>query len=85
MGSVWRPLIEKVYDAPLTFCDRRSVQENDLLEEDKVHPTHWEEGLYLIHRDDQKWYWLSEQTRDEVAIFMTWNSEDGDNLHASGL
>ncbi|KAF2191376.1 hypothetical protein K469DRAFT_370108 [Zopfia rhizophila CBS 207.26] len=77
--NVWRPLVDKVYDAPLAFCDRRSVSQEDLLEEDKVHPTHWEEGLYLLHRDHHKWYWLSEQTRDEVAMFLTWDSAEIDS------
>jgi hypothetical protein len=48
--SVWRPLVAKVYDAPLVLCDKRSIQRDELLEEDKIHEDHWEEGLYVKYR-----------------------------------
>jgi len=77
--NVWRPLVDKVFDAPLAFCDRRYIKQDDLLEEDKIHSTHWEEGLYLQYRPYHKWYYLSKQARDEVAIFMTWDADEGEN------
>ena len=52
---VWRPLMAKVYDAPLALCDKRSIQHDQLIEEDKVYEDHWEEGLYLKYRPSQQW------------------------------
>ena len=75
--SVWRPLVATVYDAPLALCDPRTVHRSELIEEDKVHEDHWEEGLYLKYRESQQWYWLSKQNPDEVTVFTTWDSKEG--------
>jgi hypothetical protein len=73
--SIWRPLIEKVKDVPLAFCDARSVRRRDLVAVDKVHSDHLEEGWYMKYHPEQQWYYLAQQTHDEVAIFVSWDSE----------
>lgn len=41
---------------------------------DKVHKDHVSEGCYLSHDGSQEWFFMSRQTRNEAALFMTWDS-----------
>ena len=72
-GSAWRPF-HVVKNAPLVVTDCRTVKANDLLEVDKVLPDKIEKAYYVIHRPYHKWYWMSDQTPDEPALFKTWTS-----------
>lgn len=75
MRSLWRPLIPVVEDCPLTICDRRTVPKSDLVAADKIHEDHYEKGYYVKHNPRHEWYWLSRQRVDEVALFVTWDSD----------
>lgn len=72
--SAWRPF-ETVENAPLVISDRRSVIPNDLIEVDKVLPDKIEKAYYVRHRPYHQWYYMSDQTRDDLALFKTWDSE----------
>lgn len=65
-----------VKDSPLTVCDIRSVEESDWLLCDQVHDDRIDESMYLRHRPGHKWYWLSNQTRDEMTLFVVFDSEN---------
>ncbi|KAH8586902.1 hypothetical protein B0O99DRAFT_46141 [Bisporella sp. PMI_857] len=69
--NAWRPL-RTVQNAPLVVCDRRSVKCGDVIEVDKVLADKVEKGLYAFHKDYHQWYWLPDQTPDEVIIFVSW-------------
>ncbi|KEQ78639.1 hypothetical protein M438DRAFT_360323 [Aureobasidium pullulans EXF-150] len=73
--NVWRPLVAVVEDSPLAMCDRQSVSVSDMFECDKIHEDHIGEGLYLIHNEEQRWYWLPDMTSDEALVFVTWDSQ----------
>ncbi|KAL2131081.1 hypothetical protein VTI74DRAFT_5577 [Chaetomium olivicolor] len=75
--NVWRPLNDVVRNTPLLFCDRRTVAKQDLIEVDKVLPDKVEKSYFLFYRDYHRWYSLSGQRSDEVAVFPTWTSEPG--------
>jgi len=79
--------VDTVYDTPLVLCDKSSVKRGELIGEDKVHIDFLEEGQYLKYSSSQKWYWLSQQSRDEVTIFVTWDSDEGDEcgMNLDGL
>ena len=78
--SVWRPLNRVIRDCPLALCNPHSVQQQNIVTVDKVHPDHVEEGAYLTHAASQEWYYLSDQTRDEVTVFVTWDSDPEGSL-----
>jgi hypothetical protein len=80
--SVWRPLVPVVEDCPLAFCDRRTVAKTDLVDVDKIHEDHWEEGCFIKHNPEHEWYWLSKQTSEEVSVFVTWDS-DHESFHSA--
>ena len=72
--SVWRPLLEKIEDAPLALCDPNSVEAEDLLEVDRV-TEHWVGEVYYVkHNPNQRWYWLRHMKADEVCIFTSFDS-----------
>lgn len=56
------------------------MRREDLILVDKIHEDHWEEGLYLHNRPWHKWYWIPEQTSDEIILFVTWDSEEGETV-----
>lgn len=71
---VWRPLVDVVETDPLVCCDVRTVQEDDLDIVQKVMDDTIEESMYLKRREGQQWYWMSDQTRDDVIIMTVWDS-----------
>jgi len=85
--TVWRPLVAKVEDCPLAFCSKPSLEESDCVAYDRVDGSTPGEGVFLSHNPGQKWFWLSDQTWDEVFIFESWDSQ-GEGLqgqcHGSG-
>jgi hypothetical protein len=74
MRSAWRPL-KTVENSPLILADRRTIHKSDVIEIDRVMIDKVEKGLLVFHRPDQHWYYLSNQTPDELTIFTTWKSE----------
>lgn len=59
---------------PLVLCDRRTIRTDDILEVDQVAPTKVELSMSLKFKEDQKYYWLSDQTPEEVVLFTSWDS-----------
>jgi len=78
--NVWRPLVPEITSAPLALCSRSTIQKLDLIAVDKVHPDHVEEGIYAQFAPTQRWYWLSQQTFEEVTLFLAWDSDEGDEV-----
>ncbi|TPX09380.1 uncharacterized protein E0L32_009424 [Thyridium curvatum] len=83
--NVWRPLNDSVKNTPLLFCDRRSVPKKDLIEVHKVRSDKVEKSYFLFHRDYHRWYYLSGQRKEEVAIFPTWQSDSRDDFAGKRL
>ncbi|KAI1311973.1 hypothetical protein F5Y03DRAFT_381800 [Xylaria venustula] len=81
--NLWRPLVPVVEVQPLALCDRRSVVDADWEQVEKIQTNWIEESMYLRHNRQHKWYWLSNQTIDEVTSFVVWDSEKADSLSAS--
>ena len=72
---MWRPLVDKVETRPLAMCDPQTVAEKDVVRCDRLEGE-WLSEIYVYkYNPKMKWYWLSDQTRDEVWIFVFWDSE----------
>ncbi|KAK4156151.1 hypothetical protein C8A00DRAFT_30963 [Chaetomidium leptoderma] len=80
--NMWRPVVD-VETGPLALCDTRTVAEDDWEPVDKVFDDWVEESMYLKHNPSQKWYWLSNQTTDEVTTFVVWDSERPNDKNAA--
>lgn len=73
--SVWRPLVDIVQTDPLVYCDTWTVTDSDLDIVQKVMNDTVEESMYLKPRKEHQWYWMSNQTRDDVVIMTVWDSK----------
>lgn len=72
---MWRPLVDKVETRPLAMCDPQTLEEKDVVRCDRL-AGEWLSEIYVYkYNPNMKWYWLSDQTRDEVWIFVFWDSE----------
>lgn len=78
--SVWRPL-KPVTSAPLVLADRQTVSKKDLIEADQVMSDKVNKTAHVYYRPGQRWYWLSNQSPDEIIMFLTWKAET-DAAHA---
>ncbi|KAJ4302825.1 hypothetical protein N0V90_001716 [Kalmusia sp. IMI 367209] len=72
--NTWRPLVSKLDDRPLAFCDFQTVNKNDLVATDQIYSTLRTDLYYLKHNERQKWYWWSYQTPDEVLVMMMYDT-----------
>ncbi|CAK1367591.1 unnamed protein product [Cercospora beticola] len=73
--NIWKPLKGPLRDYPLAYCDASSVnQETDLMITDEVFPKMASEIYQVLHNPAHKWYWIPDQTEDEVAIFVGYDS-----------
>jgi hypothetical protein len=70
------PVVE---NQPLAMCDRETVQDSDWEIVEKIQTNWIEESMYLKYNKQHKWYWLSNQTIDEVTCLVVWDSERADN------
>lgn len=76
--SAWRPLKHVVREAPLAFCDFTSVDPVDLIATDRPSREYVGEVYYMKYNSAQRWYWLSQQTPDELSLFMSYDSDPGE-------
>ncbi|KAK4176445.1 hydroxylase/desaturase CTB9 [Triangularia setosa] len=75
--NTWRPL-SVVKTAPLVIMDRRTVLQDDLIEVEKVLPDKIERGYYVKYQSYHKYFYMSDQGPENVALFTTWDIKQGD-------
>ncbi|KAH9985174.1 hypothetical protein F4779DRAFT_632510 [Xylariaceae sp. FL0662B] len=80
--NVWRP-IGQVREWPLALCDGRTVDDSDLVECDHIRRHYTGSTMYLLERPRHRWYYLSNQTPDEVIIFKNFDSSENVEAHYS--
>jgi hypothetical protein len=73
--SVWRPLINTVQDWPLAICDGSTVSLTDLVEADHIRRHYMGSTMYLQHNLNQRFYYMSNQTKDDVLMFKNFDSD----------
>ena len=74
--NVWRPLVDVVMRSPLAFCEASSVNQKDLIRT-KIHfrdTGHIGEIYALRKSSDQRWFYISEMTNDEVVLIKGYDS-----------
>ncbi|CAF1227962.1 unnamed protein product [Adineta ricciae] len=75
--NVWRPLKNPVYDYPLAVADCRTVDViNDLVPTTLVYPPPLPNGetYSVVHNPNQRWYYWSKMTPDEVLFLKCYDS-----------
>ncbi|KAF5608112.1 uncharacterized protein FSUBG_4936 [Fusarium subglutinans] len=66
--------ISPLRDYPLALCDARSVVDSDLVESDYIYPDFVSESFLLKHSPDHKWFYLSDQSKDELLVITNYDS-----------
>ncbi|KAJ3541339.1 hypothetical protein NM208_g4656 [Fusarium decemcellulare] len=70
--NAWRPLRGPLNDWPLGLCDARSVDyAADTMPADIVYREWATENLQIHYNPRHKWYFLPDQTTDEVLLFKS--------------
>jgi len=66
-----------VEDDHLTICDGQTIEQNDLVEADRISTTgsYVGEIYYVKHNPVQRWYFLDKQQPEEMTIFVSFDSE----------
>lgn len=63
-------------DWPLAICDATSVNQADLVPSDIIFsPDSITENFTVHFNPEQKWYWLPNQSEDEVLVFKAFDSD----------
>lgn len=73
-NSAWRP-ISVVENWPLALCDGSSIHYEDLLEVDLIRKEYIGATMYAKYRPGYKWYYVEQQTADEVCLFKNFDSD----------
>ncbi|RDW60546.1 hypothetical protein BP6252_11929 [Coleophoma cylindrospora] len=69
--NVWRPINGPVKDWPLALCSARTIDPvQDLEPCDLVYPDYVVENMQVYHRDQQQWFYMSDQMPDEAWVFL---------------
>ncbi|MCJ1392142.1 hypothetical protein MMC18_005009 [Xylographa bjoerkii] len=72
--NVWKPLVDVVADHPLALAESTTVREEDLVRLSHIYPDVVGETYAVKFRPEQRfWYW-SNMTRDEVLLFQCFDS-----------
>jgi hypothetical protein len=50
--------------------------QDDLVETDTVRRNYQGANMYMVHRDEHRWYFLRGQGTDEVLIFKQFDTHD---------
>ncbi len=74
--NVWRPIRGPVLDSPLALCDARSFTNDDLIASDLVYKHVRGETSRVEFKPEHRWYYFSEQQRDEVLLIRVHDSKD---------
>jgi len=88
--NAWRPVSWTVGDAPIAFCDYHTIDKEDLVPTDRPWKGLAREIYNIKWNSSQRWYWIRDQTPDEVTLFLNWDSSPIDGgpefcAHASFL
>jgi hypothetical protein len=58
------------------MCDARTVQKSDLVLNDLVRRKYIGESYFAKYNSGHKWYYMSDQGSDEVAVLKIYDSEE---------
>lgn len=79
-SSFWKPLFEKVTTSPLAVCDGSTVRKENCVTVDLVKmggvSDYTGDTIILLPSKAYKWYFLSEQSPEEVILMKIFDSDD---------
>ncbi|KAI0036518.1 hypothetical protein K488DRAFT_67538 [Vararia minispora EC-137] len=73
--NVWRPIGNPVAHHPLAVADFRSVNREELVTARHIYQDREGSTFSIKHSPSHKWYYLADQTPDEVILIKCWDSD----------
>jgi hypothetical protein len=73
--NLWRPIRGPLRDAPLAFCDARTVRPEHLVPTDLIYPDRVGETYSLIFDPAHRWFYVPEMTVEDVLFLKCYDSE----------
>lgn len=83
--NIWRPVKHIIKSAPLGFIHPSSMSSQDWMTIELIYPDRTGQILGVAVNDDHKWFYLSQMTPDEVAIFNIYDNKGRPHLAHSAL
>lgn len=81
--NVWRPLVDPVENFPLSLCDVRSIDRDDMVEAERRAANHIGAISLAVYNPDHRWYYFSAMRPDEALVFKTFDSINEGNTACS--
>ncbi|KAH7137373.1 hypothetical protein B0J13DRAFT_77640 [Dactylonectria estremocensis] len=75
--DVWRPSGDPIESHPLAVMDGSTVTDEKLVEVDVVRHSYIGESYYPLQHDAYKWYFINNQTKEDVLLFKMYDSAEG--------
>nr|POE86991.1 hypothetical protein CFP56_64021 [Quercus suber] len=75
--NIWRPIKHPVYDCALAVADGSKLRSEDILECDRRRQdtgAYWDTMGVVKFRQGFTWYYMSEQTEDDVLLFKNYDT-----------
>jgi hypothetical protein len=73
--SVWKPVVDVVYDNPLAICDGSTILKSDLVAADHITRRHFDINCFGLYSPRYRWWYLNRQRKDEAILFKNFDSE----------
>ncbi|KAM0363032.1 hypothetical protein ACHAPK_011291 [Fusarium culmorum] len=71
----WKPLMKRVSQWPIAVCDTSTISVDDCHAVDTVFPHYASELYHIGHNAAHKWFYLSDQTDEEVLLMQIFDSD----------
>ncbi|KAK9781073.1 putative Methyltransferase [Seiridium cardinale] len=76
--TAWKPLMERVTHWPIAVCDASTVSSEECHAIDTVFPHYASELYHIGYSDMHKWFYLNEQTNEEILLMQVYDSNKPD-------
>lgn len=83
--NIWRPVEDIIKTAPLGFIHPNSMTNDDWMTIELIYSDRFGQILGVAANDDHNWFYLSEMSSAEVAIFNIYDNEGRPHLAHSAL
>ncbi|KAG7050812.1 methyltransferase CmcJ [Colletotrichum scovillei] len=73
--NIWRPMFNHAEDIPFAVCDpRTNIDLADVVSVDRITHEAAKEVAYFSWNPAHRWYWMSNQTPDEIVIMTQYDT-----------
>ncbi|KAF4781554.1 hypothetical protein HER10_EVM0000211 [Colletotrichum scovillei] len=82
--NIWRPMFNHAEDIPFAVCDpRTNIDLADVVSVDRITHEAAKEVAYFSWNPAHRWYWMSNQTPDEIVIMTQYDTHPPVVPHAA--